>query len=246
MRKLKLFAVLFLAAVPIFLVACQSPAADPPQTEPAPPVLAMSSPEGTAERTSGEAQPPVTAPPASQPDTTAPIEPATQPAEQTTLPAERTSAPAEQTVESEAPEGLYLLVNGVKLAPGMKYAEVKNRLGPETAPEQALGNCDGSSFGTMHSYPGMTVSVNEDGVLCGIEVSAYFAGKSEAALLGRVGLGATMEAAVAALGEPENAATAESDRVLTYRQDGWELLVCFFDPENPNAVSGISMTLSAE
>lgn len=233
---------LILLILLLFLLSgCQAPAADLPRTEP-PPVVVMSSPEGTAEP--GPAAEPVsdTEPPSPQPVPTPPVEETTVPAAQAPEP----EAPKPEFPEPEAPEGLYLQVNGARLAPGMPYAAVQAALGPQTAPDQALTDCDGSFFGTVHFYPGMTVTENEMGLIRGIELSVQFEGASGAALLGRVGLGTTMEAAVAALGEPENAGTAEEDRVLTYGEDGWDLLICFFDPEDPKAVSGISMTLSAE
>ena len=220
--------ILILAAALLCLSACQAPASDAPPAESASPVVVMSSPEKTAERGQAEEQTPSPTPPASQ---AIPTEPASD-----------TTAATEQSSEAEAAEGMYLLVNGVRLAPGMPYAEVKAALGAQTAPDQALDACDGSSFGTIHFYPGMTVTENESGVIRGIECSVQFEGESDAALLGRVGLGATRAEVLAALGVPENAASADLDCVLSYRQEGLEISVCFFDADSPDTVSSISLT----
>lgn len=220
--------ILILAAALLCLSACQAPASDAPPAESASPVVVMSSPEKTAERGQPDEQTPSSTSPASQ---AIPTEPASD-----------TTAATEQSSEAEAAEGMYLLVNGVRLAPGMPYAELKAALGAQTAPDQALDACDGSSFGTIHFYPGMTVTENESGVIRGIECSVQFEGESDAALLGRVGLGATRAEVLAALGVPENAASADLDCVLSYRQEGLEIPVCFFDADSPDTVSSISLT----
>ncbi len=224
--------ILILAAALLCLSACQALSSEAPPAESAAPVVVMSSPEKTAER--------------GQPDEqgSSPTSPASQAIP--TEPASDTTAPTEQSTEAEAAEGMYLLVNGVRLAPGMPYAEVKPALGAQTAPDQALDACDGSSFGTIHFYSGMTVTENESGVIRGIECSVQFEGESDTALLGRVGLGATRPEVLAALGVPENAASADLDCVLSYRQEGLEISVCFFDAENPDTVSSIQMTVLPE
>ena len=224
--------VVILAAALLCLSACQAPASAAPPAESAAPVVVMSSPEKTAERGQPDEQGSSSTSPASQ---AIPTEPASD-----------TTAPTEQSTEAEAAEGMYLLVNGVRLAPGLPYAEVKAALGAQTAPDQALDACDGSSFGTIHFYPGMTVTENESGVIRGIECSVQFEGESDAALLGRVGLGATTAEVLAALGVPENAASADLDCVLSYRQEGLVVSVCFFDADSPDTVSSIQMTVLPE
>ena len=214
---------IILAALLFCLSGCQTPATVLPSSHPV-----LTEPPSS--------QPVLTEPPSSQPVLTEQNESTTEPA----------TEPAEQNPEAEAAKGMYLLVNDTRIAVGMNYAEVSAALGPQTGPDQALNACDGSCFGTIHYHPGMTVTETDSGVIRGIELSVQFGGETDAALLGQVGLGTTMEAVLAALGEPENAATAEDDRVLTYGEDGLEILICFFDPENPNAVSGISMTQPAE
>ena len=224
--------IVVILAVLLCLSGCQAPSFDAPPAESAAPVVVMSSPEKTAERGQLDEQAPSPTPPASQPDTTEPVSDA--------------PAPTEQNTEAKAAEGLYLLVNGARLAPGMNYADVKAALGAPIAPDQALDACDGSSFGTIHFYPGMTVTEGESGVIRGIECSVQFGGESDAALLGRVGLGATRAEVLAALGVPENAASVEVDCVLIYRQEGMDVSVCFFDADSPDTVSSIQMTALQE
>lgn len=206
--------------------AAPAPAADT-QNQTAP-VIPMSSPEDITPHPIGSS---------SAPSDTVPASSDVAPASSDSFPEQPDSEPA----PSEE-DGIYLLVNGVRLAPGMDYAERKAALGAPSAPDQALDACDGSSFGTIHFYPGMTVTENESGVIRGIECSVQFEGESDAALLGRVGLGATRPEVLAALGVPENAASADLDCVLSYRQEGLVVSVCFFDADSPDTVSSISLT----
>ena len=176
--------------------------------------------------------------------TTAPVESTAAPVESTAAPVESTAAPVESTAAPDTTTGMYLLVNGARIAPGMRYADVREALGAQTAPDQELGSCDDPTFvRTVHFYPNLTVTENPDGVIWGIELSSMYAGTGDAALLGTVGLGATLDEALAALGAPENAGRAKEDRVLIYRQDGLEICV-FLDAESGETVSGVSMTLS--
>ena len=166
----------------------------------------------------------------------------TEPAENSTDPAD-SSEPSESTQDPAAGDGMYLLVNGTRISLGTDFAGVGEAIGEKTAPDQELGGCDGSFFGTIHSYPGMTVTENADGVISGIELNSFFGDAGDAALLGRIGLGTTMDEAMAILGEPDNSATAEADGMLIYQTDGQEIYLYFFDADSKDTVSGISMTL---
>lgn len=136
---------------------------------------------------------------------------------------------------------MYMLVNGTRVELGMKYADVKEGLGAQTAPDQELGSCDDPSFVRMvHFYPGMTKTENPDGTIWGMELSSVYAGEGDAALKGSVKLGTTLDAALAALGQPENASSVNDDCMLIYRQDGQDIYV-FLDTKT---VNGISMTLT--
>ena len=176
-------------------------------------------------------------------NTSDPIVTTTDPVESTTVPVDTTPDPVESTSEPVDAGGMYMLVNGTRIELGMKYADVKGGLGAQTAPDQELGSCDDPTFvRIVHFYPGMTVTENPDGTIWGMELSRMYAGEGDAALKGIVKLGTTLDAALAALGQPENAASIKEDCMLNYRQDGQDIYV-FLDADT---VSGISMTLTGE
>ncbi len=178
--------------------------------------------------------------------TTTPIESTTTPIESTTTPIESTATPSENTPDLTETDGMYILVNGTRVELGMKYADVKEGLGAQTAPDQELGSCDDPSFVRMvHFYPGMTITENPDGTIWGMELSSMYTGEGDAALKGTVNLGTTLDTALAALGEPENASSVKDDCTLIYRQNGQDIYV-FLDAGNNYTVIGISMTISAE
>ena len=163
------------------------------------------------------------------------------PIESTTTPIESTSTPSENTPDPTGTDGMYMLVNGTRVELGMKYADVKEGLGAQTAPDQELGSCDDPSFVRMvHFYPGMTITENPDGTIWGMELSSVYAGEGDATLKGSVKLGTTLDAALAVLGQPENASSVNDDCMLIYRQDGQDIYV-FLDTKT---VNGISMTLT--
>ena len=178
--------------------------------------------------------------------TITPVESTTTPIESTTTPIESTATPSENTPDLTETDGMYILVNGARVELGMKYADVKEGLGAQTAPDQELGSCDDPSFVRMvHFYPGMTITENPDGTIWGMELSSMYTGEGDAALKGTVNLGTTLDTALAALGEPENASSVKDDCTLIYRQNGQDIYV-FLDAGNNYTVIGISMTLSAE
>ena len=178
--------------------------------------------------------------------TSDPINTTTDPVESTTVPVDTTPDPVESTSEPVAADGMYMLVNGTRIELGMKYADVREGLGAQTAPDQELGSCDDPDFvRIVHFYPGMTVTENPDGTIWGIELSSIYAGEGDAALKGKVKLGTTLDEALAALGEPDNSASIKDDCMLNYQQDG-QVIYIFLDADSNNTVSGISMMISAE
>ena len=173
--------------------------------------------------------------------TATPIESTITPVESTTTPIENTTTPSENTSDPADTDGMYMLVNGTRVELGMKYADVKEGLGAQTAPDQELGSCDDPDFvRIVHFYPSMTVTENPDGAIWGMELSSMYAGEGDATLKGTVRLGTTLDVALAALGQPENASSAKDDCMLIYQQDG-QIVYIFLDADN-NAVSSISMT----
>ena len=157
-------------------------------------------------------------------------------------PAEHTPARTESSSSIAAAEGMYMLVNGTEIALGMNYADVREGLGAETAPEQEFGSCDEdpSALKTVHFYPDLTVTEDSNGVICGIELNSLFEGEGDSALIGKVTLGTTLDEAVAVLGEPENYPLAEDDYALIYREDG-QVIYVFLDVDGKQIVSDISI-----
>ena len=153
-----------------------------------------------------------------------------------------TPPPDESTTAPDDTDGMYLLVNGTRITLGMKFADVREALGAQTAPDEELRNCDGSFFGTFHFYPDLTVGENPDGLIYGIEVNSLFEGEGDAALMGKVRIGTTLEEALAVLGKPDNETTVASDCMLIYQT--YDQYICvFLDADGMDAVSGISMSL---
>lgn len=187
---------------------------------------------------------PVDSKPAPVESTSDPINTTTDPVKSTTVPVDTTPDPVESTSEPVAADGMYMLVNGTRIELGMKYADVKEGLGAQTAPDQELGSCDDPTFvRIVHFYPSLTVTENPDGTIWGIELSSMYAGEGDAALKGKVKLGTTLDEALAALGEPDNSASIKDDCMLNYQQDG-QIIYIFLDADSNNTVSGISMTLT--
>lgn len=181
---------------------------------------------------------------------TGPEEVPSTPIDSTSIPIDSAAAPAESSVPSNAdtPEptdadGMYLLINGARVEPGMRYADVRDCLGGQTAPDQEIGSCDNPSFvRIVHFYPGLTVTENPDGVIWGMELSSVFAGEGDAALKGTIRIGTPLEEVLAILGEPENASSVKEDRTLIYQPENQDLYI-FLDPDGKDTVTGISMTL---
>lgn len=122
--------------------------------------------------------------------TTTPVESTAPLIESTTTPIESTSTSSENTPDPTETDGMYMLVKGTRVELGMKYADVKEGLGAQTAPDQDLGSCDDPDFvRIVHFYPSMTVTENPDGTIWGMELSSMYTGEGDAALKGTVNLG---------------------------------------------------------
>lgn len=153
------------------------------------------------------------------------------------------NTPGENT--PAASDGMYVLFRNTKVSLGMNYADVKEGLGEESGPAQDVLPCDGNEDGKtiLHFYPGFAVTENVDGVIVELEISELYEGEGDAALMGKVKIGATQEEAIAALGEPNNYPLPEDDYGLMYGQ-GNQYIGVFLDPDsNKEIVSSISMLL---
>ena len=146
---------------------------------------------------------------------------------------------------AKEPEGMYVSYNGANITLGVKFADIKDSLGEQTAPEEVILPCDGGDAykDTMHFYAGLAVTENKDGIVSQIEISTLYEGEGDAALNGKVKIGDKQEDAVAALGEPDTWPIPEDDYALTYAKDNAHTIV-FLDPDtNKETVSGVYMTL---
>ena len=142
---------------------------------------------------------------------------------------------------AKEPEGMYVTCNDAYVAIGMTYADIKDGLGEQTAPDEVILPCDGGDAykDTMHFYKGLTVTENRDGIVSQIEVNS----EGDIALMGKVKVGDKQEDAVKALGEPDTYPVPEDDYALTYSTDTYYVMV-FLDPDtNKEIVSGVYMTL---
>ena len=117
-----------------------------------------------------------------------------------------TEAPAPETTKApaEAPEGIYIDMNGVQIVVGVPFADLEEALGPQTAPAETIYACDPDSDWqqTMHYYEGVIVCEDKDGVINNVQVS-----EGDAALMGKLRIGATPEEVKAVFGTPETEET---------------------------------------
>ena len=106
------------------------------------------------------------------------------------------------TTEAPAPEaeGIFITVNGVDVTVGVPFADLEEALGAPIAPADTMDSCDeGSDWKqTMHYYAGVIITENKDGVIDGVQVS-----DGDAALMGKLRIGATKDEVVALLGTPD-------------------------------------------
>lgn len=154
-------------------------------------------------------------------------------------PADDTAPASDAPTEPAASYDRYFLFNGVEVAPGVKYAEIKDALGAEIKPADDILPCDGSDLyhNIQHYHDGLNVVENKDGVICEI----YVEENSSALFMGKLGLGASPEDAIAQLGEPRNWPLAEDDYSLDYSTESvWANL--FLDPDsNKTVIYSMSM-----
>lgn len=100
----------------------------------------------------------------------------------------------------ETEEGIFVLINGQNIKVGVPFADMEDKLGKEAQPAETSDSCDeGSDWKqTMHFYDGMIVTENKDGIIDGLQVS-----DGDAALMGKIRIGATKDDVKALLGNPD-------------------------------------------
>lgn len=108
-------------------------------------------------------------------------------------------APADQN-EPAAEEGVFITFNGQNIKVGVPFTEMKDKLGEETQPAETIDSCDeGSDWKqTMHFYGGVIVTEDKDGNIDGVQVQ-----EGDAALMGKIKIGASKDDVKAVLGEPD-------------------------------------------
>ena len=138
----------------------------------------------------------------------------------------------EKTDPTEAEEeGVFVTVNGFNLKVGVAYADVKDKLGKETAPAETIDSCDPDSDWkqTMHFYDGVIVTEDKDGNIDGIQVQ-----EGDSALMGKIRIGATKEEVKAVLGEPDT----DAEWGIYYESDP---MINFYLDEETGLISGFAV-----
>lgn len=111
-----------------------------------------------------------------------------------------TEAPTTTEARNTDPEGIFVTVNGANVTVGVPFADLEEALGSPTAPAEVIESCDeGSDWKqTMHYYEGVIITENKDGVIDGVQV-----GDGDAALMGKIRIGATRDEVIDLLGTPD-------------------------------------------
>lgn len=128
-------------------------------------------------------------------------------------------------------EGVFVTMNGFNLKVGVPYADVKDKLGKEIAPAETIDSCDPNSDWkqTMHFYEGVIVTEDKDGNIDGIQVQ-----EGDAALMGKIRIGATKEDVKAVLGEPDT----DAEWGIYYESDP---MINFYLDEETGLISGFAV-----
>ena len=107
---------------------------------------------------------------------------------------------SEEKEQSSEEEGIFVTYNGQNIKVGVPFTDMKDKLGKETQPAETIDSCDeGSDWKqTMHFYDGMIVTENKDGIIDGLQVQ-----EGDAALMGKIKIGASKEDVKAVMGEPD-------------------------------------------
>lgn len=145
------------------------------------------------------------------------------------------SEPVETTPAEE--DGIFVTYNGQNIKVGVPFTEMQDMLGEETQPAETIDSCDeGSDWKqTMHFYSGMIVTENKDGIIDGIQVQ-----EGEAALMGKIKIGASKDDVKAVLGEPD---TDESWGIYYEKTNP---MVNFYLDDETGLISGFALMAGAE
>lgn len=138
--------------------------------------------------------------------------------------------PAE--TQPKEPEGVYVLVNGQYVVPDVPFADYKDKLGAESKPAETIGSCDEDSdwSQTSHFYGSVKLVEDKDGILTGIEVDG-----GDAAVNGKIKVGATAEEIKAVLGTPD------TDETWGIYYDASKPMITFWLDEETGKCTGFAV-----
>lgn len=94
----------------------------------------------------------------------------------------------------------FVLINGFELKVGVKFDDVKDKLGKETAPCEMGENCDPEAPDNFnYYYGGARINVDDKGIVKGIGLESA---DTEAAFAGKVKVGSNISEVESLLGQP--------------------------------------------
>ncbi len=110
-------------------------------------------------------------------------------------------------------QGFYVTINGTNIQIGMAFADVKDKLGEQTQPEEVMHSCDPDSDWqqTVHYYADAEVTEDKDGYINSVWVKG-----ETASVMGKIKLGTAVDDVKALMGEP----SSEDEYSLMYVAEG--------------------------
>ncbi|MBQ6230752.1 MAG: hypothetical protein IJJ74_06500 [Eubacterium sp.] len=146
---------------------------------------------------------------------------------------EATTAATEQ--QNTASADAFLSYNGVELKLNAAWADVKDKLGSETAPSETITPCDGGDYiQIMHYYNGMVVTTLRDETIVMLSMDMSLEG-NDALLNGKIKKGDSLDAVKEALGAP----ASEDAGMLVYNMGNATVMIYLDD--NNTAVTGANL-----
>lgn len=111
---------------------------------------------------------------------------------------ESTEAAADDSIRGKGA----VVVNGFSLSPGVKYSDIKDKLGAEVKPASSAMPCDPNARGqvTTYYFDGFCVEVNVDDVVMSIYLPGEGAANDQVALACGLKVGSSREDAVNTFG----------------------------------------------
>ena len=138
---------------------------------------------------------------------------------------------------SGLPTNAYFTVNGTKVAPGMKLADVKDSLGKEIQPSETIQPCDPTMENPTveYYYNGIQITTSQEDVITMVDVRIPEEGTCEALFAGEIKLGDPVDSIKECLGEGDD----DDEVALTYHPGDNSIIMVYKDDEGNNTISGI-------